>query len=135
MDGPTNVPSIHVIIVVADDDDPRAFGITGRGLVHHRTHRAGTRRLRRHAEALDVDALGGHAGREQRRLDLVVHRMRAAHESLVDRRRAAVDAAFEGGTNRLGQLLAPMGIKYVVVVDRPAPEPFAPREVPVPAEP
>jgi hypothetical protein len=64
---------------------------------------------------------------------LVTQRFRLDGGPGVRQLRDAVDAAFEGGTNRLGQLLAPMGIKYVVVVDRPAPEPFAPREVPVPA--
>lgn len=44
----------------------------------------------------------------------------------------AVDAAFTGQTSRLGRILAPMGVRYVVVVDRAAPEPFAPRDVPVP---
>jgi hypothetical protein len=33
----------------------------------------------------------------------------------------------------LGEALAPMAIRYVVVVDRPAPQPFAPEEVPLPA--
>ena len=46
--------------------------------------------------------------------------------------RQAVEAALAGRTSRLGQLLAPMGIRYVLVVDRPAPEPFAAREVPPP---
>ena len=31
----------------------------------------------------------------------------------------------DGQTSRLGRLLAPMGVQYVVVVDRPAPQPFA----------
>jgi hypothetical protein len=47
--------------------------------------------------------------------------------------RDAVDAALTRQTSRLGRLLAPMGVQYVVVVDRPAPQPFAEREVPVPA--
>lgn len=38
-------------------------------------------------------------------------------------------AAVEGRTVQLGQLLAPMAVRYVVVVDRPAPEPFASAEV------
>ena len=50
----------------------------------------------------------------------------------VARLRQAVAAALDGRTARLGQLLAPMGIRYVILVDRPAPEPFAPREVPPP---
>jgi GT2 family glycosyltransferase len=44
----------------------------------------------------------------------------------------AVDAALHGETARLGRLLAPMGVRYVIAVDRPAPQPFAPRETPVP---
>ncbi len=44
----------------------------------------------------------------------------------------ALSAAMVGGTARLGQALAPMGIRYVLLVDRPAPEPFAPLEVPPP---
>ena len=47
--------------------------------------------------------------------------------------RAAVDAALTGRTSRLGRLLAPMGIKYVMLVDRPAPEPYSRREVALPA--
>ena len=41
------------------------------------------------AEALDVDALLGHAGREQRGLGLVVHLERAADEGMVDVARPA----------------------------------------------
>lgn len=37
----------------------------------------------------------------------------------------ALTVAGNGGTGRLGALLAPMGIHYLVVVDGPAPEPFA----------
>ena len=44
----------------------------------------------------------------------------------------AMDAALAGQTSRLGRLLAPMGIRYVVVVNRPAPQPYAPAEVPMP---
>ena len=44
----------------------------------------------------------------------------------------AVQAALNGETSRLGRLLAPMGIRYIVVINRPAPEPFAPAEVPMP---
>ncbi len=46
---------------------------------------------------------------------------------------AALSAALVGGTARLGQALAPMGVRYVLLVDRPAPEPFAPLEVPPPS--
>lgn len=45
----------------------------------------------------------------------------------------ALDAAMAGETSRLGRILSPMGIGYVILVDRPAPQPFAPLEVPVPA--
>ncbi len=45
----------------------------------------------------------------------------------------ALTAALEGRTARLGRGISPMAIRYVVVVDRPAPEPFAPSEVPMPA--
>lgn len=37
-------------------------------------------------------------------------------------------AALEGRTSGLGQLLSPMAVRYVVVVDRPAPGPFAQHE-------
>ncbi|MFV0316665.1 MAG: glycosyltransferase family 2 protein [Microthrixaceae bacterium] len=45
----------------------------------------------------------------------------------------ALTAALEGRTARLGRGISPMAIRYVVVVDRPAPEPFADSEVPMPA--
>ncbi|MFM7067833.1 MAG: hypothetical protein ACKOYM_00075, partial [Actinomycetes bacterium] len=64
---------------------------------------------------------------------LVTQRFRLNGGAGVRQLRAAVDAALNGGTDRLGQLLAPMGVRYVVVVDRPAPEPFAEREVPLPS--
>lgn len=44
----------------------------------------------------------------------------------------AVRAALNGETSRLGRLLAPMGIRYIVVINRPAPQPFASAEVPMP---
>ena len=44
----------------------------------------------------------------------------------------AVDAALAGETSRLGRLLAPMGVRYIIVVNRPAPQPYAPAEVPMP---
>ena len=44
----------------------------------------------------------------------------------------AVEAALHGETSRLGRLLAPMGVRYVIAVDRAAPQPFAPRETPLP---
>ncbi|MHB1137563.1 MAG: glycosyltransferase family 2 protein [Microthrixaceae bacterium] len=44
----------------------------------------------------------------------------------------AVDAALDGQTSRLGRLLAPMGVRYIVVVNRPAPQPYSPAEVPMP---
>jgi GT2 family glycosyltransferase len=37
---------------------------------------------------------------------------------------AALQSAIDGGTSRLGALLAPMGIEYVIVPDRNAPSPF-----------
>jgi GT2 family glycosyltransferase len=44
----------------------------------------------------------------------------------------AVDLARSGQTARLGRLLAPMGIRYVVVTERPAPAPFSDEVMPVP---
>ncbi|MEX0767266.1 MAG: glycosyltransferase family 2 protein, partial [Microthrixaceae bacterium] len=44
----------------------------------------------------------------------------------------AVQAALNGETSRLGRLLAPMGIRYILVINRPVPEPFAEAEVPMP---
>lgn len=49
-----------------------------------------------------------------------------------DTLRGALDVAVDGGTNRLGGLLAPMGIRYIVVVERNAPAPFGEREHLVP---
>lgn len=46
----------------------------------------------------------------------------------------AVELARSGQTARLGRLLAPMGIRYVVVPERLAPAPFATEELPVPAD-
>jgi GT2 family glycosyltransferase len=37
----------------------------------------------------------------------------------------ALTIAAEGGSSRLGTLLAPMGVRYIVVVAAPAPEPYA----------
>jgi GT2 family glycosyltransferase len=45
----------------------------------------------------------------------------------------AVDLARTGQTARLGRLLAPMGIRYVVVAERLAPAPFAAQGRPAPA--
>lgn len=45
----------------------------------------------------------------------------------------AVRLAQDGQTARLGRLLAPMGVRYVVVPERLAPAPFATDELPVPA--
>jgi GT2 family glycosyltransferase len=42
-----------------------------------------------------------------------------------DQLSSALRSAVEGGTSRLGSLLAPMGVRYLVVVAGPAPEPFA----------
>jgi hypothetical protein len=46
----------------------------------------------------------------------------------------ALDLALEGQTARLGRLLAPMGVRYVVVPERLAPAPFSTVELPVPPE-
>lgn len=64
---------------------------------------------------------------------LVTQRYRLDGGDGVSTLRDAVDAALTGQTTRLGRLLAPMGVQYLVVVDRSAPQPFASREVPVPA--
>ena len=45
----------------------------------------------------------------------------------------AIAAAVDGETSRLGRVLAPMGVRYVAVIDRPAPQPFAPSAAPFPA--
>lgn len=44
----------------------------------------------------------------------------------------ALTAAMEGRTARMGRGVSPMAIRYVVVVDSPAPEPFVATEVPMP---
>ncbi len=44
----------------------------------------------------------------------------------------ALDLARSGQTARLGRLLAPMGVRYIVVPEGLAPEPFAPADLPVP---
>lgn len=49
-------------------------------------------------------------------------------ESLTD----AVLAAMNGETSRLGRVLAPMGISYVIAVQSAAPQPFATEEIPIP---
>jgi len=46
----------------------------------------------------------------------------------------ALTLARSGQTARLGRLLAPMGVRYVVVPERLAPDPFANEEIPVPPE-
>lgn len=43
----------------------------------------------------------------------------------------AVDLAREGETARLGRLLAPMGVRYIVLPERLAPDPFADDTLPV----
>jgi GT2 family glycosyltransferase len=47
--------------------------------------------------------------------------------------RDAVADALTGRTARLGAQLAPMAVRYVIIVDRPSPQPFSPVEVPAPA--
>lgn len=44
-----------------------------------------------------------------------------------------IEAAIDGQTSRLGRVLGPMGIRYVVVVDRSSPVPFSREQVPMPA--
>ncbi|MBS1837884.1 MAG: hypothetical protein JST64_09325, partial [Actinobacteria bacterium] len=62
----------------------------------------------------------------------VTQRYRLDGGAGVARMRAAVEDALQGRTARLGRILAPMGIRYVLLIDRPAPEPFSPVEVPLP---
>ena len=45
----------------------------------------------------------------------------------------ALDAAGSRQTNRLGRLLAPMGVQYIIVVQQLAPAPFTEEKAPVPA--
>jgi hypothetical protein len=45
----------------------------------------------------------------------------------------ALDLARDGETARLGRLLAPMAIRYIVVTERLAPDPFSDVEIPAPA--
>ena len=47
--------------------------------------------------------------------------------------REALRASADRETSRLGRLLAPMGVRYVVVVERLGPKAFAPRRVAAPA--
>lgn len=63
----------------------------------------------------------------------VTQRYRLDGGSGVGHLRRAVRSALAGRTARLGQLLAPMGIRYVLLIDRPAPEPFAAVAVPLPS--
>ena len=65
-------------------------------------------------------------------LPTVTQRYRLDGGDGVEHLRQAVQAAVAGRTSRVGQLLAPMGIRYVLLIDRPAPEPFSPVEVPLP---
>ncbi len=46
----------------------------------------------------------------------------------------SLNAALRGETNRLGRLLAPMGVRYVVVADRAAPLPDSTSLVPMPED-
>jgi GT2 family glycosyltransferase len=46
----------------------------------------------------------------------------------------AIELARDRQTSRLGRLLAPMAVRYVVVAERPAPAPFSTVELPVPAD-
>ena len=47
--------------------------------------------------------------------------------------RGSIDLALDRRTNRLGRLLAPMGVRYLVMVDQGAPEPFGGVRHPVPS--
>ena len=62
----------------------------------------------------------------------VTSRYRLDGANGADQLRRAIDAALTGRTSRLGQLVAPMSIRYIVLVDRPSPQPFAATEVPLP---
>ncbi len=73
--------AVEVDLALDAVDDQRELRFGGFGVVDRRGGGS-----TRHAEALDVHMLAGHAGREQRLLDLVDHRGRPAHERLVDRR-------------------------------------------------
>lgn len=53
---------------------------------------------------------------------LVTQRYRLDGGDGITTLRQAVDAALTGQTSRLGRLLAPMGVEYLVVVDRAAPD-------------
>lgn len=46
----------------------------------------------------------------------------------------SLNAALNGETNRLGRLLGPMGIRYVVIADRAAPLPDSRSQVPMPED-
>ena len=59
-------------------------------------------------------------------------RYRTEGGSGVDVLTAAIQAAIDGQSSRLGRILAPMGVKYVVVVDRPAPLPYTRARVSMP---
>ncbi len=63
----------------------------------------------------------------------VTQRYRLDGGAGVEALEGALGAAVDGETTRLGRVLAPMGIRYVAVVDRPAPQPFAPPAAPYPA--
>lgn len=43
----------------------------------------------------------------------------------------ALDTAIDGGTSRLGNFLAPFGIRWVVLIEEDVPAPFGSREVPI----
>lgn len=42
-----------------------------------------------------------------------------------------LDTAMRGGTNRVGRLLAPMGVRYIVAIERVAPAPFSDDTIPI----
>ena len=97
---------------VAHDHDAGLGGVARAGTVRGG---ADLPRRQRDAEALDVDALGRHAGLEQRGLGLVVDAVRAADERVVD-------AGRRSGREELGDLGAVERAAVERQVDR------APRE-------
>ncbi len=64
----------------------------------------------------------------------IAHRWVDEPSAGIDELRRALSTVIDGDTNRLGALLAPFGVRYVVLVNRLAPEPFGEIERPVPDE-
>lgn len=59
-------------------------------------------------------------------------RYRSGGDAGMDMLTEALRVAIDGQTSRLGRILGPMGIRYVVVVDRASPAPFGSQQVPMP---